>query len=459
MAMLQIEGPTIATRQVRALTRVGETIEVPEWKPSSGPGMSKPNVMTYYAATFTHAAAPTKPIVGVVRDKDTSKPLAGFTVRSHKLAHNPIHGIDYITTKTNADGSYHLTGMPKGKDNKILLVPPDDQPYVTVHAVVPDTNALDPVRVDFTLKRGVWIEGKISNKVTGKPVGRYVQLTYFSMDSNPNLRDYPGFASVHFGPPPSPDRVKMDGSYRIVGLPGPGLLAVQYSDHYLLASERDDAEGSKEPFLATAPFAVSAISYNALTPVSPPRGAESCKRDITLAPGLTYKGTVLGPDGKPLSGALGFGMSGWSGWDRHEMKGSEFTLRGFNPRRPRDVLFQHPEKGLVGIAHPPKAKGESITVRMQPGAMVTGRLQDADGQPRSGVELELSFRPKKGISWYQFFPKRIQTDREGRFRVAALLPGYEFSLSDDKGYLHFGSDLRSGQTKNLGDVRMKQAGE
>jgi RNA polymerase sigma factor (sigma-70 family) len=458
VAALQIEGPIIATRQVRALTREGEIIEVPEWKPTGEPGPTRPPV-TYYPATFIHAAAPTKPIVGVVRDRDTNKPLAGFTVRSYKLANNPLHGIDFIQTMTDVQGRYRLTGMPKGKDNKILVVPPDDQPYVTVQAVVPDTAALDPVTVEFALMRGVWIEGKITNKATGKPVGRWAQLSYYSMDDNPNLRDYPGFAHAHFGSDPSGYRVKEDGSYRIVGLPGPGLLALQYSDHYLLAHERDDPEGTKEVFLATAPFAVAAISYNALTPVNPPRGAESFRRAITLAPGLTFKGTVLGPDGKPLSGALGFGMSGWSGWDRHEMKGSEFTLRGFNPRRPRDILFLHLEKGLVGVARPPKKKGDSVTVRMQPGATVTGRLLDADGQARAGVELELSFRPKGSLHLHRYFPERIKTDREGRFRIAALLPGYEFSLYDDKGYLHFGGALRSGQTEHLGDVQMKRGGE
>jgi RNA polymerase sigma factor (sigma-70 family) len=457
MATLQIEGPTIATRQVRALTRVGETIEVPEWKRTGGP--ERPTMMTYYAATFTHAAAPTKPVVGVIRDRDTNKPLAGFTVQSYKLANNPMHGIDFIRTKTDARGRYRLTGMPKGKDNKILVIPPDDQPYVTVHAVVPDTAALEPVTVDFALKRGVWIEGKISNKETGKAVGRWAQLSYFSMDDNPNLRDYPGFEHAHFGSDPSLYRVKEDGSYRIVGLPGPGLLAVQYGDLYLLASERDDAEGSKELFLGTAPFAVAAISYNALTPVNPPRGADSFKRDVTLAPGLTFKGTVLGPDGKPLSGALGFGLSGWGGWNRYQIKDSEFTVRAFNPHRPRDILFTHPEKGLVGVARPPKEKGASVTVRMQPGATITGRLVDADGQPRAGVELHLTFRPKESKLSHQYFTKQIQSDKEGHFRIAPLLPGYEFSLSDNKGYLHLGGALRSGQTENLWDVQMKRAGE
>jgi hypothetical protein len=114
------------------------------------------------------------------------------------------------------------------------------------------------------------------------------------------------------------------------------------------------------------------------------------------------------------------------------------------------------------VAQPPKDQGGSVTVRMEPGATVTGRLLDADGQPRAGVELNLTFlpnRPRERSGAYRYVPERIQTDREGRFRIEALLPGYRFLLYDGKGQLQFGGALRPGQTKDLGDVRMKQAVE
>src|SRR5207245_2953894 len=75
------------------------------------------------------------------------------------------------------------------------------------------------------------------------------------------------------------------------------------------------------------------------------------------------------------------------GWDPEALPTAEFTVRAFNPRRPREILFQHLEKGLVGVAQPPKENGSSVTVRIEPGATVTGRLLDADGKPRAGVEL------------------------------------------------------------------------
>jgi hypothetical protein len=332
LVLVRVSGPAIATQDLRILTRPGEPIEVPETTHLDGRPAS---VATYYAARFRHVAVPAKPIVGVVRDQDTKKPLAGVTVQSHKMANNPLHGRDIIQTTTDAQGRYRLTGMPKGEGNKIMAVPGGDQPYPPSGKNVPDSPGLDPVTVDFELKRGVWVEGKVTDKATGKPLQARVE--YFALYSNPNLRDYAGFDAAFISR--SARNVKEDGSYRVVGLPGPGLVAVAYSDHYLLAAERDDPEGVKESFLSTAPYVLLVLSYNALARIDPAKGAESVRRDVTLDPGWTFTGTVLGPDGKPLTGVRSFDLTGWSGWEREARKTAEFTVRAFNPRRPRDILF------------------------------------------------------------------------------------------------------------------------
>src|SRR5262249_16738908 len=68
VAALRLEGPTIETRDVSVLTRRAETIRVPEYARNRDGG-----TLTYHGTPFEHAAAPTKPVVGVVRDKDTGK--------------------------------------------------------------------------------------------------------------------------------------------------------------------------------------------------------------------------------------------------------------------------------------------------------------------------------------------------------------------------------------------------
>jgi protocatechuate 3,4-dioxygenase beta subunit len=448
----QLDGPTVVSQRLYILTRPGKPIEVTADK--GKPEYGEPRrVTTYYGASFRHVAAPTKPIAGVVRDKDSRKPLAGITIRSFTMAPEPHRGVDIVQTTTDARGRYRLTGMPKGEGNRILAIPGKDQPYVALQAKVPDTPGLDSVTVDFEMRRGVWIEGKLTDKVTGKPVRGSVE--YFSLFSNPSLRDYPGFdgAIVRVY---NMTGTKEDGSYRVVGLPGPGLVAVWAPNHYLPAPHRDDEYGVKESSLLTSPYHMTITSgYQALARVNPAKGAEKAKRDVTLDPGWTFTGTVLGPDGKPLAAAWRLGVTRES----EKTKTAEFTVETFNPGRPRDILFVHLEKGLVGVAPLPKKNGDSVTVRLEPGAVATGRLVDADGKPRPGVALEVRMQPRGSGFWYPYPPERIKTDREGRFRLEALVPGCKFHLSDDKGHLSFGDGLRLGRTKDLGDVRIKGENE
>jgi protocatechuate 3,4-dioxygenase beta subunit len=454
-----LEGPTLASQKLLILTRLGKPIEVTEHK--GRPEYGDPRrVRVFYGADFRHAAAPTKPIVGVVRDKDTKKPLAGVLIYSYKMANHPLHYFDsqaIVRTMTDAKGRYRLVGMPKGEGNKILLMPPDDVPYVPVHAEVRDTTGLDPVTVDFDLKRGVWIKGKITDKVTGKPLQAHVE--YLSLYANPHLlRDYPGFVGTN-------NRIvtaKEDGSYRIAGLPGPGLIGVYYyKDHYLRVSQRDDEDAIKETRLETAPFHLFfPDNYFALARIDPAKGADAVKCDVTLDPGRTYTVKVVESGGKPLTGARPFGQVDTLG-KPVELKTAEFTVRGVSRRRPGQVLLQHLEKGLVGVAKPPKDDGGTVTVKLEPGATVTGRLLDAEGKPRAGVELGLRIGRGGKDAWHPSMAERVRTDGEGRFRITALLPGQEFRLSDrrrSEGELSFGG-LRSGETKDVGNVRLTKQRE
>jgi RNA polymerase sigma factor (sigma-70 family) len=454
----QLDGPTITSEHLHMLTRPGKIIEMAETETDPS------QVITYYAANFRHVAAPTQPIVGMVRDKDTQKPLAGVTIRSHALSIGPnsYRGFDLARTTTDAQGRYRLTGMPKRDGKSVMAVPDRDQAYVPIHKDVPDSPGLDAVTADIELKRGVWIEGKITDKLTGQPLRGRVQ--YFARSSNPNLPDYPGFDGTFMFLDAGVE-TKEDGSYRVVGLPGSGLVAVFHRDDYLLAPERDDEYGIEgvhpENPLQTAPVALDhPVNYGALARIDPAKGIDRVKRDVTLDPGWTFTGTVVGPDGKPLAGARRLIGLRWR--EPGGMKTAEFTVQGLNPLRPqgfRDIIFQHAEKGLVGVAHPPKNKGGSVMVQMRPGAWVTGRLVDADGQPRAGVELKVAFRAENTSPiwwWAKYSPGRIRTDREGRFCVKALLPGYQFRLADGKRVLFFGGDtLGSGQAKDLGDVKLK----
>ena len=80
IAGIRIEGPGIRATIERVVTRRDPTMRTPDFSPG--------NVffpMTYYGARFDHVAEPSRPVVGVVRDKDTGTPLAGARAE-HSLA-------------------------------------------------------------------------------------------------------------------------------------------------------------------------------------------------------------------------------------------------------------------------------------------------------------------------------------------------------------------------------------
>ncbi len=266
LVQARVDGPTIAIQRLRILTRPGETIL---FRGSNGLGT------TYYPANFRYAAGPTRPIVGVIRDKDTRAPLANIKVRSDKVSPEPFINVNIVETRTDAQGRYRLTGLPKGAGNRILIVPDgSDRPYVVSARDVPDTPGLDPVTVDVELKRGVWITGKVTDKVTGQPIPG-ANVEYHTFYSNPNHSDYGGFAGSivwHFV------QTKDDGTYRVGGMPGPGLVTIFGKEHYLRVTERDDedwAAEKKKELYDTSPFAINhPNNYSEIARVEP---AQCCR--------------------------------------------------------------------------------------------------------------------------------------------------------------------------------------
>jgi|GEM_PF-3027726 len=449
LVILRLEGPTITTRHLRVLTRAGESLRVLRWE--ADPQFKRAAVfVTYYGTNFRYPATPTKPIVGIVRDKNTKKPLAGVTIRNHTIADpESEHDYEYVVqTTTDKDGRYRLVGMPAGEGNRIAVIASTAGPYLVSASDVPHTPGLEPVTVDFELKRGIWIEGKITDKVTGQPV--WVDVEYFALAKNPNLDEQPGFARLR----ESIVETKADGSYRIAGLPGSGYIVVGRTTDHLQASERDDEFGRTiSDRLFTVPMPLERFSnFCAVASLEPKVGVDTARRDVTLDPGWTFQCRVLGLDGKPLAGVRAYGVSNLLRWT-DKVDTGEITVRCFNPRRPRDLIFQQLEKGLVGVATPPKENGGVVTVQMERGATVTGRLLGADGKPRPNVAMKLWISTKQTPHWEDYAPPTVQTDKDGRFRIEGLVPGFRFKLRDEPRTFQFGEGLRSGVVKDLGDVR------
>ena len=131
---------------------------------------------------------------------------------------------------------------------------------------------------------------------------------------------------------------------------------------------------------------------------------------------------------------------------------------GLAPGDVRQLAFVHRERRLSGsVILRGKVQGP-IEVKLGPWGTVTGRLVDAGGQPRAGVELGWPSNQNRRVEEGPgSLPEHVKTDADGRFRLEGLAPGlkYELQVLGNGGF--YGAvfkDLviKAGETRDLRDV-------
>jgi RNA polymerase sigma factor (sigma-70 family) len=447
---LSIEGSTIVTSfgNIHARTRPGPTYRLAEQrdKPEFG-------TLVFHGATFDHAAAPTRPIEGTVRDKDTGHPLAGVSIQSDRFAGNIISGMSYVWTTTDAQGRYRLVGMPGGSGNAITASPEPAQPYLGASAEVSAGSGPAPAVVDFALKHGVAIRGKVINKMTGKPVPATVE--YFLFVDNPHRDEA---RRLHGGAFPT----RPDGSFELVGLPGRGLVTARAAkDRFLIGQGAETIPGADHHgWFQTDPHICQPEFTHAIAAIDPAEGATSLTCGLALDPGTTRPGTVLGPDGKPLAGCVAINLGpGTISQDTVTLASESFTAIALDPKQSRALFFRHDGQKLAAVVMARGDENTPLVVRLQPYGTVTGRLIDDDGRPRTGVIINVMFGQGKfgpGYYWPTLSPT---LGGDGRFRIEGLIPGVSYNLGLRVGGATFlgdfakGLTLQPGETRDLGDVR------
>jgi hypothetical protein len=444
LVVARIDGPTIASGEICLLTRAGPPALLPRFAGAAMGGTTRGE--SYYAASFAHVAPRARPVAGVIRDRDSGEPLAGVRVRSLK---DPA-----LEATTDAQGRYRLLGLAAGPGHLLAALPPEETPYLFAVKKVVGAPGSDhpaaptgPVALDFALKRGVFVRGRVTDRATGKPV--QARLEYFALvDENTAVKEAPDFRAPFFTHPCS-RRTAPDGSFRLAVLPGPGLVAAAGRGHYLRVHEHTRPVPMLD-FPPTAPSAVWPSKYHALSRINPPARTDGDARcDLVLEPGDTFTGTVVGPDGKPLSGWRAYNLGRLPDtWDPKPSACASFTVRAFNPSRPRPVLFVHEGRRLGARLVPPGGGPEPLTVKLEPAATLTGRLIDAGGLPRAGASLPVVWSDKHFDVSFPHLPAGARSDALGRFRVEGLVPGLRYSLRGARGSFSAGP----GETKDLGDL-------
>jgi RNA polymerase sigma factor (sigma-70 family) len=460
LAALRIEGPTIVTRDVYAMTRAAKAQQLPGYKRY----LPRTDLFSIYGNGLEHVAAPCRPIVGVVRDKDTGKPIPGAVITSFRRAGSHISAVTDLQTVADREGRYRLLGMPKGEGNVIRAGPPEREPYLMAVQQVDDPPGVEPVTANFALKRGVWLTGRVLDQATGAPL--HAQVEYVIFEDNPYRKEAQNLSVEMYL-----QSNARDGTFRTVALPGRGLLGARaWGDNYRFGAGADTIKGL-EPngHFLTYPHLLFAEGYNRLVEVNPAADAKEVTCDLLLDPGRTVKGTVLGPDGKPLAGVRVSGLRAYGGygqWEHKPLPTSDFLVTGLDREQTRLLQFTHAEKKLAGHFVVKGKDSGPVQVKLIAAGTLTGRLVTPDGVAVSEGRLASLRGPidepdrVKENSTIGLLPADISPGKDGKFRIEGAIPGLTYHLGLIRGmYLHrLGGaaagkvSVKPGETKDLGDV-------
>jgi RNA polymerase sigma factor (sigma-70 family) len=459
LVQLRFSGPTIETRDVYALTRQEGTLVVLREKDEPRWGSH-----TIHGATFTHAAAPTRPVVGTVKDRGTGKPVAGITVRAvvpFVFQEGPDR---YLVTRTDKEGRYRLVGLPRRQGQEVRVAPDPRLGYLPSALKTARTADLEPARLDFKLSRGIVIRGRVTDRATGQPV--QARVDYLAFADNPFLKEAAGFrdssAAAHLA--------RRDGTFTLVGMPGRGIVTARVPQRlssrrqelrYLVGVGADGIKGmDSDGTFATSPYLVHPSLVNTLVGVDLARDQREVTCNLVLDPGKPVKGTVVDVDGKPISGVRVRAAWGQRSAPHGPLPTAQFTLTAVDLDRPQPFFFTHREKKL-GVAVMFKGdRTEGVTVKLLRLGTITGRLLDLDGEPLAGRRLvgyveDGQLNIKRG--WAGFFG--ASADKDGRFRaevIAGVKVGAYFEVTPSRlgGTVFQKLTLKPGQVHDVGDVKV-----
>jgi hypothetical protein len=447
------------TSDVYILTRDLSPIRVQD------PMIPEAPMIVYYGEKFDHVAAPTRSIVGTVRDQDTGAPIPGVHITGMPLIPRSLVPSPGIEATTDAQGRYQLNGLSTTRGFRLFTESPAGQPYVNGGFAFPAGEAKPgPFTFDIALKRGVLVRARLTDKATGKPLTGYVE--YFAFNDNPYLDAFPNFRSDS-----QITRIYItssDGRFTIPALPGHGLIAARGPEFegYLHGVGAEAIKGF-DPQLGgfkTRPYYCSSTDKHVLAEINPAPRMKEIALELQADPGRTVKGTIVGPDDQLFhSGVDIHTLDVFQGPQQSSRDNPTFEVRGL-PSGPYRLDFLHHGRKLAGSLHLTGKETGDLRVKLEPWGTVTGRVVDAEGQPRGDVTIQgvLTTQPDPDRGFLKdpsTSDRKTTVDAKGRFRIGGLVPGVKYDAQGGSpnwidGFLFKEVTVGPGEVKDLGDLKL-----
>jgi len=458
---LALAGDDVASRSTLVMTRDMEAIQPKTG--TRGATISEP----VFGSNFKLVVSPSRAIEGTVVDAGTGEPLPGVAIQmsAFRSVENVREQADIVTDQS---GHFRLTQMAKGARSHLLFVPADDQPYFPTDKNVSDSPGIEPVQLTVKLHRGLWIKGRVTDKVTHEPVPGIV-VHYYPFKTNNRAEIVHIERSISRNREESPNKTDSEGMYRIVGVAGPGLVAAES----LFGTYRtgvgfkelnmdNDEDQSQWPILPIL-LGPRINRTSAVRAINPTAEEKEVRLDFELDPGLKTRVRFVDAKGEPVKDTRAFGQGVRSPANSFEgTPDATATIENLGPDEKRILHAYHPDRELGArfeIA-PPYDDNREITVRLEPLAIVTGHVLE-DGEPIVGASIRRGYR-HAGVHYSVFLTPDILTDSEGRFRVT-LIPGNAWDLAlhrrnqgPTRAFITNNLQVRDGETIDLGDLQLEK---
>jgi RNA polymerase sigma factor (sigma-70 family) len=472
LAGLKIDSPVVQALNFYAMTRPLSVPQKPRPQASTPVGQGMLRMLDrpaprLYGSEIEVIVGAAKPIVGIVRSKKTGEPIAGATVNGNEYATNThVHDV------SDGEGRFRLDGLPKASSYELHVVPRSGEPLLTQSATINDTEGLKPIETTIELLPGVVVRGRLVDRATGEAVPA-LEIQYLPLPSNP-IRATPRSQAA-------PDRIfRKTKSFEMTVPPGGGMIigsVANQDGQFVRAHLRKEDKGKGIGSLKDKEASMIPMeAFQAYKIVEVPADAKDFSVDLELVRGLSRKGTVVDPDGKPISGVHCSGLN--PGWEAVQvLAGDTFEAKGLAPAFPRRIFFAHQGRkltGLIDLPGDPSPNLAPVEVRLHPAGTVKGRFVDEDGLPLAGVQIKVVTLDLDNLAM-STLPGRAKmnwpadevftTDADGKFQIVGFFPDAESVIGivrdgrPDRRYQRNlalrNLKLGPGEVRDIGTVTMK----
>ncbi len=420
----------------------------------------------------TLALQPAAIIAGRVLTADTGQPISNAVIAVDSVDKRGA----YFTSKFRADGEGRFEVNPHpGESFRVRADPREGQPYRVGQEAFAWIKGTVKKEIDIKLPRGVLIQGKVTEEGTGRPVAGAIVKS---------LRRSRSFDTVAVS--------KDDGAFQLVEAPGKGyLLVLGPTSNYV-----PEEIGGGTIYASGQPggmrfWAHGIMPYEALADERPH------ELTVTLRPGKTLHGRVVGPAGETVEDAVILSRQQidptnlvWLDHDLIHARDGRFVLPGFDAKKATTVYFLDADHEWgAAVEFSGEQAGEEQTIQLQPCGQAKARFLDPSGKPVANFQVrpffQLIMTPGPNPEFYlergeelaadaayltNVDPKHYQglqrtvTDAEGRITFPDLIPGALYRISDwsTRNDLNKGTPIRKdftlkpGETLDLGEILIEK---